>query len=198
MLVWATLGTSVAAYYFVQYSTYRSEYDSLVNQLATYNHLVNELIDQLAGYNDIVGDLIDQVAAYNDLADQLSKNMENISVMLEATSLRVNILLGYGNGTKTWYNNTVLPLGATAFTAVFSITDEINYTDYGGELGILVTSINRVANNSTHGWFYWYWNTETSQWILPNYSCAKHILRRGDVIAFTYANFMEWSPPTPT
>lgn len=192
LLVWSTLGTSVAAYYFVQYNTYRSEYDSLVNQLATYNDLVNELADQLAGYNDILGDLIDQVAAYNDLADQLSRNMENISAVLEGTSLRVNILLSYGNGTKTWHNGTVLPLGATAFTAVFSITDEINYTDYGGELGILVTSINRVANNSTHGWFYWYWDLETSQWILPNYSCAKYILHRGDTIAFTYANYMEW------
>jgi hypothetical protein len=160
ILVWAILGTTVAAYYFVQYNTYRSEYNALVDQLGT------------------------------DVGD--------VSTALEGISLKANILLSYGNGTKIWNNGTVLPLGATAFTAIFSITDEINYTDYGEELGILVTSINRVTNNSTHGWFYWRWNPESSEWILPDYSCAKYILHRGETIAFTYADYMEWPPSTPT
>ena len=198
ILVWAILGSTVAAYYFVQYNTYRGEYNNLISQLAIYNNLVNELAGQLAGYNNIVDGLVNQVAAYNDLADQLSTNMENISSVLEGTSLKVNILLGYGNGTKIWHNSTVLPLGATAFTAIFSITDEMNYTDYGGELGILVTSINRVANNFTHGWFYWYWNPENSEWVLLSYSCEKYILHRGETIALTYASYMEWPPPRPT
>jgi hypothetical protein len=160
LLVWAILGSTVAAYNFVQYNTYRGEYSNLISQLATY--------------------------------------MENISSVLEGTSFKINILLSYGNGTKIWHNNTVLPLGGTAFTAMFSVTDEMNYTDYGGELGILVTSINRVANNFTHGWFYWYWNPENSEWVLPSYSCEKYILHRGETIALTYASYMEWPPPTPT
>jgi hypothetical protein len=68
--------------------------------------------------------------------------------------LLVNILVSYGNGTKIWYNNTALPLDLTAFKAILAIAD-IKYTDYGGELGILVTSVNDVANNSTHRWLYW-------------------------------------------
>ena len=198
ILVWAILGTTVGAYYFVQYNTYRNEYNSLVNQLATYNNLVNGLTEQLAGYNDIVDGLVNQVADYNDLADQLGTKMEDISGVLEGTSLKVNILLGYGNGTRIWHNSTVLPLGATAFTAIFSIADEINYTDYGGELGILVASINRVTSNSTHGWFYWYCDLESSEWILPSYSCGKYILHRGETIAFTYASYMDWPPRPPT
>jgi hypothetical protein len=164
ILVWAILGTTVAAYYSVRYNTYRSEYNNLVN----------------------------------DLANQLGTNMKNISAVLEGTSLKVNILLGYGNGTKIWHNSTVLPLGATAFTAIFSITDEMNYTDYGGELGILVTSINHVASNFTNGWFYWSWNPENSEWVLPSFSCEKYLLHRGETIAFTYASYMEWPPPKPT
>ena len=160
VLVWAVLGTVVAAYYFVQYNTYRSEYSDLISRLGT------------------------------DVGD--------ISTMLEGISFRANILVGYGNGTENWHNNTVLPLGSTAFTAIFSVVDSINYTDYGGELGVLVTSINGVANNSTHGWFYWYWDLGNTEWVLPNYSSAKQILHRGDTIAFTYANYMIWPPPTPT
>ncbi len=117
--------------------------------------------------------------------------------MLEGISLKADILLKYGNETRVWYNGTVLPLGSTAFTLVYSIASTINYTDYGGELGILVTSIDGVSSNSTHGWFYWYWDPESSEWVLPSYSSAKHILRRGDIVAFSYASYMEWPPAPP-
>lgn len=134
---------------------------------------------------------------YNNIVNELNVNVGDISTMLEGISLRANILISYGNGTKVWHNNTILPLGSTAFTAIYSIANNINYTKYEG-LGILVTTLNGLTNNSTHGWLYWYWNLGSSEWILPNYSCAEHILHRGDTIAFTYVNYMEWPPPTPT
>lgn len=135
---------------------------------------------------------------YNNLVDQLNTNAGDISIILEGISLKADVLLNFGNGTKVWQNSTVLPLGSTAFTAIYYIADNMNYTDYGGELGILVTSINGVSSNSTHGWFYWYWDSESTEWMLPNHSCAKHILHRGDTVAFAYANYMKWPPPTPT
>jgi len=125
------------------------------------------------------------------------REYNNLANEFNSISIKVNILLSYGNGTKNWFNNTVLPVGSTAFNATFSIAD-VEYEDYGGELGILVTSINGVDNNSTHGWFYWYWNSESSEWVLPNYSCAKHILHKGDIIAFAYASYIEWPPSPPT
>ena len=135
---------------------------------------------------------------YNTLIDLFGADIEGISAVLEGVSLEANILLNFGNGTKTWHNNTVLPLGSTAFTAIYYLADDINYTDYGGDLGILVTSINGVANNSTHGWFYWYWNPQYSKWMLPEYSSAKHILHKGETIAFAYTSYMPWPPPKPT
>jgi len=169
LLVWAISGTVVAGYYFTQYNTYQNEYENLANEF-------NTLSGALEGFSNNLGD---------------------ISEVLESVSLKVNILLSYGNGTKIWYNNTALPLGSTAFTAILAVAD-IKYTDYGGELGILVTSINGLTNNSTHGWLYWRWDAEKSEWVLPEYSCAKYILHRGDIIAFTYVNYVTWPPPTPT
>jgi len=137
---------------------------------------------------------------YENLASEfntLSNTLVGLSDVMESISLRVNILVSYGNGTKIWYNNTALPIASTAFTAILAVAD-IRYTDYGGDLGILVTSINSVANNSTHGWLYWYWDAEDSEWILPEYSCAKYILHRGDIIAFAYESYMTWPPPQPT
>jgi hypothetical protein len=123
---------------------------------------------------------------YSDLAE-----------MLDAVSIKVNILLGYGNDTTIWRNNTVLPLNSTAFTAAEAIAD-IEYTDYGGELGILITSINGIANNETRGWLYWHWETAKSMWVIPEYSSAKFLLHRDDTIAFTYVEYATWPPPPPT
>jgi len=176
LLVWAISGTVVAGYYFIQYNTYQNEYKSLANEF-------NTLSGALAGFSTNL--------------NNLSSDLGNVTEVLESISLKVNIILSYGNETKIWKNDTALPLASTAFTAILAIAD-IKYKDYGGELGILVTSINGVANNSTHGWLYWYWDAENSEWILPEYSCAKYILHRGDTIAFTYVSYVTWPPPPPT
>jgi len=77
------------------------------------------------------------------------------------------------------------------------VTDA-RYEDYGEELGILVTSVDGLANNSTHAWFCWYRDSEKSEWTFLEYSCAKYILHRGDTIAFAYQSSMTWPPPFPT
>lgn len=137
---------------------------------------------------------------YRNLANQfntLSTIMGRFSDVMESISLRVNVFVDYGNGTRIWRNDTAFPVGSTAFTAILSISDT-RYKDYGGDLGILVTSIDDLASNSTHGWFYWYRDTGQSKWILPEYSCTKYILHRGDTVAFTYESYMTWPPPFPT
>lgn len=184
LLVWAFLGTIATGYYFVQYNTYESEYQVLVAQLNTYNNVVNELADGVTDYNELVS--------------ELDANMEDVRSTLDGVAIKVNILLSFYPESKIWHNDTILPLGATAFTAVYSISDDINYTDYGGELGILVTSINDVVNNATHGWFYWHWMPVDYEWMLPSYSSATYILRKGDTIAFTYASYADWPPQPPT
>jgi len=119
----------------------------------------------------------------------------NLSKVMEFVSLRVNILVGYGNGTRVWHNDTALPIGSTAFTAILAVADA-RYKDYGGDLGILVTSVDGVTGNSTNGWFYWYRDTEKSEWAFSEYSCTKYILHRGDTIAFTYQSYgLAWPPP---
>jgi len=129
------------------------------------------------------------LAQYNTYQNEY----ENLASEMESISLKVNILLSYGNGTKIWHNNTVLPLGSTAFNATLAIAD-VKYTE--SELGIFVTSINDVVGNSTHFWLYWGWDGETSEWIFPDVGASEYILHRGDTIAWTYVS--EYHPPPPT
>jgi hypothetical protein len=161
LLVWGILGTTIAGYYLMQYTTYRNEYKNLL------------------------GDL-----------NVLSNSLGNFSEIMSTLSLRANILVSYGNGTRNWFNNTALPLGSTAFTAILAISD-VKYKDYGGTMGVLVTSINGVAGDSTHGWFFWHLASENSTWILPNYSCDQYILHKGDTIVFSYESYNPW-PTSPS
>ncbi|MGD8543604.1 MAG: DUF4430 domain-containing protein [Candidatus Bathyarchaeota archaeon] len=133
----------------------------------------------------VAGYYIAQYNTYQNEYENLASEMESI--------LLVNILTSYGNGTKTWYNNTALPLGSTAFKATLTIAD-VKYTE--SELGIFVTSINGVVGNSTHFWLYWGWDGETSEWIFPDVGASEYILDRGDTIAWTYVS--EYPPPPPT
>lgn len=191
LLVWAISGTIVAGYYFTQYSTYQNEYENLASEFNTLYSTIGDLSNTLSS---TIGDLSEN---FTGEINTLSDTLVDLSDIMESISFRVNILVNCGNGTKIWHNNTVLPLASTAFTAILAIAN-IKYTDYGGELGILVTSINDLASNSTHGWFYWYWDAENLLWLLPEYSCAKYILHRGDTIAFTYESYTMWPPPQPT
>ena len=137
-------------------------------------------------YNNLLSDL-----------NTLSVAMGNVSDVMNSISLRVNILVSYGNGTRMWFNDTTLPVGTTALTALQLVTSNVNYTNYGGTLGILVTSINGLTNNSTDGWFYWFRPVDASTWTLPDYSCSQYILHKGDTIAFTYQSFSPW-PTSPS
>jgi hypothetical protein len=138
-------------------------------------------------YKNLLGDL-----------NVLSNALGNFSAVMNTISLRANILLSYGNGTRTWFNDTALPIGSTAFTAILAISD-VKYKDYGGTLGILVTSVNGVGSpdDFTHGWFFWYEATENSTWEPASSSCANYILHRGDTIAFSYESSSPW-PTSPS
>jgi hypothetical protein len=131
----------------------------------------------------VAGYYFAQYNTYQNEYESLASEMESI--------LSVNILVSYGNGTTIWTNNTALPIDSTAFKAILAIAD-INYTEYEG-LGILVTSINGRASNSTHFWLYWVWDAENSEWIDPGVGASQYILHRGDTIAWTYKS--EYKPP---
>lgn len=168
LLVWAVSMTTVMGYYYVQYSTYRHEYERLLQQTQ---------------------DLTNVIA-------QQTENVNDLSEMLDAISLKVSIMIKYDGSTMKWHNSTRVPLGATAYTATLAIANVTSETYEG--LGILVKSINGVENNSTAAWFWWYWDTTVNQWKLGESSSNNYILHRGDTIAWTYQNWETWPPPSPT
>ncbi len=106
---------------------------------------------------------------------------------LKSLIIPTNVLIDYGNGTKSWHNITVIA-GATAFDSLLAATKNVEYQIY--PFGVYVTSINEIKVEGTltsgYAWLWYYWNATTSKWIdLPTASDA-YILKPDDSIRWRY------------
>ena len=108
--------------------------------------------------------------------------------------IRVSILIEYGNGTKVWHNDTLIPVGFTVLNATMSVAD-VKYVV--GQYGAFVTSINGVKNDKGRSlyWIYWVWSN--GKWVPGSVASDKYVLRDGEIFAWTYSNTANWPPPPP-
>ena len=114
-----------------------------------------------------------------------------------------DILVGYGNGTWHWYNNTKVAPGSNLYGATFVATGgNLNSTccEYGSHF---VTGINGIRNNSTVYWWVWTYfaGNSTAPWqTAPVGPDQLPILNDTEVFAWTYCGSTAAGNPacTPT
>lgn len=87
----------------------------------------------------------------------------NLSHEYEAVTMRVNIAIDYGNRTKVWYNNTLVPLGATLLNATEIVAD-VQSTPYPQYQAVFIDAINGIPTTQTHYWWWKYWDVEANEW----------------------------------
>lgn len=87
----------------------------------------------------------------------------NLSREYEAVTMRVNIVIDYGNETKVWYNNTLVPLGATLLNATDTVAD-VQSTYWPQYQAVFVDAINGIPTTETHWWWWKYWDAEVKEW----------------------------------
>jgi hypothetical protein len=78
-------------------------------------------------------------------------------------SYRANVLIDYGNGSLTWYNDTRVGLGENFYNVTISATSgDVNATccEYGSHF---VTGINGLQGNNIDYWALWTYNN-TALW----------------------------------
>lgn len=117
----------------------------------------------------------------------------------EAVTMKENIYIDYGNGTKVWHNSTLVPLGFTLLNATRLVAN-INST-YWPNLGAeSVDSIDGVTNNADEAksWFWWQWDTKTSQWVFGEVGANLNILYNKDIVAWAYQSYTTWPPQPPS
>ena len=107
----------------------------------------------------------------------------------------VDVLLDYGNGTRTWSTCILSTPGYdTAFNATQVAADTLNYTV--SEYGVFVNAINGVWGNSTHWWSLFFWNFTSGNWTSSPVGADQLVLSEGGMITWFYDDH-PWPPLPP-
>jgi len=112
----------------------------------------------------------------------MEKQYKDTAAKLKDVSLTVNILVKYSNGTKTWYNQTLIPVGWSLFNATKKAThDNIEYLYPENPF---ITAINGVKQIGALYWMWYTWNATSSSWKIVWSGANDYILRDKDTIAW--------------
>jgi hypothetical protein len=110
-----------------------------------------------------------------------------------------SILIDYGNGTSTWYNDTALAPGTNLYTAtVLIMNGNVNATFYGGSLQEhFVNGIGGIDDNSIQSWFLWTYNS-TASWQIAMVGADDLPITNGVVYGWTFCGATSSGNPTCT
>jgi hypothetical protein len=111
-----------------------------------------------------------------------------------------DIAIDYGNGSKSWYNNTRIEPGLNLYTLTLLVTNgNVNSTccEFGSHF---VEGIGGVQNNAktNHYWFVWTFNGTTSSWQTAQAGVDQIKVTNGSVFAWTYCTANVQFNPTCT
>lgn len=97
-----------------------------------------------------------------------------------------NILTDYGNGTKTWHNDTKVEPGWNLYVTTQVITSgHVNATYYPQYGSHFVTAIYNLANTKDRYWLLWTYNA-TASWQMAQAGPDQLPMYNGSVYAWTY------------
>ena len=120
------------------------------------------------------------------------KQLEQLNVKYET-----NVLIDYGNGTHTWYNDTMIQPGSNLYAATVSVTDgNVNATccEFGAHF---VTGIGGVQNTNSEFWFLWAYDQSnaTSPWQMAQVGADQITVLNGSVFAWTFCGMTSTYEP---
>lgn len=121
---------------------------------------------------------------------RLERELESSKALL-SSAVVVNLGIDYGNGTVVWYNSTLLPRGATVFSALLSVASvEYQVT----AMGIYVTSVNGVAEkilskSEGYSWLWYYFDAGRGELVMGSVAADKYKLSSGDTIVWRYEHW---------
>jgi len=117
----------------------------------------------------------------------LKTRLDTLMKEVESVTLRASLLVKYGNGTKQWFNNTIIPIGWTLFNlTIYDLKGNVNYEEY--PFGIVVTSINGVSQHESYYWLWYRWDLEKRDWVPGETGPDACLLQNGDVLAWYLAD----------
>lgn len=118
------------------------------------------------------------------LLESLEASLES----LEASTVKVNVIIDYGNNTVQEFRDIILDVkGATALNALMAVA-KVEYTVY--PFGVFVDSINGVENSmELNCWWLYSVEKPDGEVISPEVGADQYKISNGDVVVWRYTKF---------
>jgi len=193
ILIWAIIATGICVKYYGENAMLQRTVKSQAERLGKIRMEVENATERLMRASEEAG----EEKAYGTLTilQEISENMMKIQKIIGG-KIKVNLAIDYGNGTRKWYNNTLVESGTTLLDLTIKVAN-VNYTSY--HYGAFLNAINGVENNpkTNNYWLWWRWNGKNKEWRLGSLACDKYILSNGETIIWIYENTFQWPPKPP-
>lgn len=124
------------------------------------------------------------------------RTSQDLKRKLEEVSISVNIGIDYGNGTRIWFNETIMPVGVTVFNATASVANLEPHPTYGESFIIAINGVRQNENENLY-WIWWIWDEAQHVWVPGPVACTEYVLNDGQTIFWYYENTLSWPPPSP-
>ena len=107
---------------------------------------------------------------------------------LEESTVKVNVVIDYGNGTVEEFNDILLDAeGATALNALLMVA-KVEYTVY--PFGVFVDSINGVENSKElNSWWLYSILKPDGEEVSPEIGADQYRLSNGETVVWRYTKF---------
>jgi len=124
------------------------------------------------------------------------KLSQDLKQKLGEVSISVNIAIDYGNGTRTWFNETTLPLGATVFNATAKVANPEPDPQYGESFIIAINGVGQNKNENMY-WIWWFWDETQHKWTPGPVANNEYTLSSDQTVIWYLENTSSWPPPSP-
>ncbi len=161
-----------------------------VEELSAQNR---ELRKALAEMQKTISDLQDENQELRNRLVQLDKERQQLAEELDEIGVEINLLIDFGNGTRLWFNNTILPYGSSLLNATLVKAQPVKYTV--SDMGVFVDEIMGVPNS--HPWYWLWWRFEDNQWVMGETAADAAKLKDGGIYAWKYSDTSKWPPEPP-
>lgn len=191
-----------------QYSLLSRSYNETINLLSlavsnmntslpVYQRLSTELNMLWNSYLALTKNYTQELAAFQAVISTIREKLSYLNVTVSLTAPQIlkpsvystNVLFDFGNGTKVWYNNTVVQPGWNLYLVTLLISKgNLKSTWYPQYNAHFVTGIFGIENTDNSAWFLWTWNS-TSKWQMAQVGADQLIVYNDSVFAWTFCSY---------
>ncbi|MGQ9479492.1 MAG: hypothetical protein ACUVQ0_05730 [Thermoproteota archaeon] len=119
--------------------------------------------------------------------EEQEEALRTLGEKIRQITYRVDLLIKYGNGSREWFNNTLVPVGWSLFNTTLNLTGgNVDYDTY--PFGVFITGIKGVKQSGTRYWLWYRWDSENVEWVLGETGADTYLIKDGDILAWYFAD----------